>query len=458
MDSLKGLMKWLQRDEWRQPYNELIERHLGPPCERAGIAFGELADVIGSEHVGNLWGCMFEDFLTLDLDGTGNIVDDYLRRRGWKESVASNRYMMALRSSIMSLYEVSDVVRDQSFLARDLLRGGEPVRISERSATRSLKQWDLIAVRVVRTGSKNVIAGGVLAFDHELGETVREAFAALRKHMLSEVGKSAGPGDEEANPFDLDTEILRHSTFLFTHVWLNDILGQTLDPALPALCNSDGDEIAPTSVRYPLNEACDRAALEAALAAMPELRRSGDTLWHWSAAAAPASAQAPEEGQTFASIFEDGSVSMASVELKAQTLELETNSPQRALKAQALLGPVIGPFVGEPVLESQTLAEMSASRPAGDESAASSSLSADEERSVVHQMIGHHYRALLDQPVPMLGNVSPRTAAKTNKGREDLVGWLKLIENSVAREHEPSMSGYDVRWMWEELGVADLRR
>ena len=73
-------------------------------------------------------------------------------------------------------------------------------------------------------------------------------------------------------------------------------------------------------------------------------------------------------------------------------------------------------------------------------------------------MIGHHYRALLDQPVPMLGNVSPRTAAKTNKGREDLVGWLKLIENSVAREHEPSMSGYDVRWMWEELGVADLRR
>lgn len=63
--------------------------------------------------------------------------------------------MAALRSSVMSLYEVSDVVRDQSFLARDLLRGGTPVRISEKSATHSLKQWDRLAARVVEGGREN---------------------------------------------------------------------------------------------------------------------------------------------------------------------------------------------------------------------------------------------------------------------------------------------------------------
>ena len=45
--------------------NDLIERHLGPPCERAGIAFAQLGDEIG-EHVGVLWGCMLEDFLAGD--------------------------------------------------------------------------------------------------------------------------------------------------------------------------------------------------------------------------------------------------------------------------------------------------------------------------------------------------------------------------------------------------------
>jgi len=79
-----------------------------------------------------------------------NIVDDYLKRRGWKESASTRAYMSALRTSVMSLYEVSDIVRDTSFGARDLLRGGDPILISERLATRSLKQWDRIATRVVQ--------------------------------------------------------------------------------------------------------------------------------------------------------------------------------------------------------------------------------------------------------------------------------------------------------------------
>jgi len=48
--------------------------------------------------------------------------------------------MSGLRSSVMSLYEVSDVRAGESLLAHDLFRGGEPVRVSEGTATRSLKQ------------------------------------------------------------------------------------------------------------------------------------------------------------------------------------------------------------------------------------------------------------------------------------------------------------------------------
>src|SRR5262245_15629840 len=127
--ALDGLMKWLGREEWRAPFNDVLDEHLGPPCEAAGIALDKLAGVIGDQSMSVLWGCVFEDFLASELDDGSNIIDDYLKRRGWKESVPNKRYMTSLRSSVMSLYEVSDIVRDQSFLARDLLRGGEAVRI-----------------------------------------------------------------------------------------------------------------------------------------------------------------------------------------------------------------------------------------------------------------------------------------------------------------------------------------
>ena len=47
---------------------------------------------------------------------------------------------------------MSDIVPGTSFRARDLIRAGEPLLISERSATRSLKPWDRIAARVVQVG------------------------------------------------------------------------------------------------------------------------------------------------------------------------------------------------------------------------------------------------------------------------------------------------------------------
>jgi hypothetical protein len=107
----------------------LLHRHVAPVCAKFDVAVDELPELIEDQYP-TVWGCVFEDFLGRNLDGGRNIVDEYLKRRGWKESVSNKAYMAALRSSVMSLYEVSDIVRDASFLARDLLRGGETVRVS----------------------------------------------------------------------------------------------------------------------------------------------------------------------------------------------------------------------------------------------------------------------------------------------------------------------------------------
>jgi hypothetical protein len=82
-----------------------------------------------------------------------------------------------------------------------------------------------------------------------------------------------------------------------------------------------------------------------------------------------------------------------------------------------------------------------------------------EERAIVQASLDRHYANLLDQPVPMLGNITPRRAAKSVNEREKLVTWLKRLENTTARHDSGSpIAGYDASWIWEELGVAALRR
>src|SRR3546814_6814406 len=89
---------------------EALGDHLGLAMEEFDFEADELADIVGDHWAGVLWGCAFEDLLTRTIEpGDRNIVDDYIRRRGWNESGSTKIYLRALRSSVMSLYEVSEV-------------------------------------------------------------------------------------------------------------------------------------------------------------------------------------------------------------------------------------------------------------------------------------------------------------------------------------------------------------
>ncbi len=46
--------------------------------------------------------------------------------------------MTALQGSAMSLLKVSNIVPGHAFRARDLIRAGKPVVVTERTATRTL--------------------------------------------------------------------------------------------------------------------------------------------------------------------------------------------------------------------------------------------------------------------------------------------------------------------------------
>ena len=167
---LSDLIKWTARDEWRGRVDAVMAEHFEPAMEAFGLSFQEIDEALGG-------GWAFEGFLTRHFGPESeNPVEAYLRRRGWKERAATRACMTALQSSVMSLYEVSDIVPGQSFSARNLIRGGEPVLVTERTATWTLKPWDRIAARVVTEGDRSVLAGGVRTFTVEGSE---QLFAQL---------------------------------------------------------------------------------------------------------------------------------------------------------------------------------------------------------------------------------------------------------------------------------------
>src|SRR3546814_3464377 len=84
--------------------------------------------------------------------------DLYLKRRGWNEKAPNKAYMRALRDTVMSLSEVSEVVPGQSMTLRDLLRDVAPVTVREHGATQTLVNWDKIAARVVDVNGRHGIS------------------------------------------------------------------------------------------------------------------------------------------------------------------------------------------------------------------------------------------------------------------------------------------------------------
>jgi hypothetical protein len=466
--SLQGLMKWLTRADWRDRFAEVYDHHLLPTCRRTGLDAEEVIAILG-EHwfMTTVWGCAFEDFLTRESVDGRNIVDDYLKRRGWKEGASARAYMSALRGSVMSFYEVSDIVRDTSFRARDLVRGGEPVLISERLATRSLKQWDRIATRVVQIGSQMLISGVVLLYERETSEKVLKLLrnAAKRtdkaQQRLADLVRRDVNDPAIVNAFS-QTALLRAAAPMITTVWLIDTIDRATAPQIPEVRNAEGDELLFCTVHYPFAPGAAADDIRLALSRCPELRQENATFWNWIGPRRPAKPLGGPtqslKSQTFSTSLDNGSLVLGTVELKDKELILSVNSPARSERGRALLSEVLGGLVVQPLVEIQTLEQCMATRDPAPPPPLN--LSEEERRTIIRDGLDRHYRDLLDQPIPALGNKSPRAAVKTAKGRAKVVDWLKTLENHTAKfaGSNDEMATYNFTWLWTELGVNELRR
>ncbi|PYD78885.1 hypothetical protein CFR80_15855 [Komagataeibacter oboediens] len=198
---------------------------------------------------------------------------------------------------------------------------------------------------------------------------------------------------------------------------------------------------------------------------MAALRAESRSFWNW--LKEPMSdpvrkAGRDENGRFLRTEMDDGAIVLGTLDLKGRQLRLQVNSKERAERGRAMLQVGLGDLVRAPLTQIMTPAQAMEDRGTtpGREVSPELQIPPEEEARIIGQMLERHYRQVLDEPVPALGDMTPRQAVLTASGRKKVAIWLKDIENTTVRAQGSggAMAAYDFGWMWHELGIIRLRK
>jgi hypothetical protein len=463
--AIHNIMGWTDRPEWMDVRSALLDAHFGPVCDQLGIGREELRQEIEEYDVGGmLFGIMFEDLLSHRVPPDDrNIVDEYLERRGWRESVPGRRYLKQLRDSVLSLYEVIEVSPGHHCDVCDLVRGGEGIRVHEHMGTKNLFKWDRIAARVLKSKGKHVFAGGLLPFSQEAAQSLLTQLTESRKRFDKRPSRTADRATvaRKSSAENRDDRFLRDACPLFTSVWLIHTL-ERLHAPLPGLTNRDGEALMFTETRFPfLAEKLEDIAKRLDTAAEWERDSRHAHTWIW-LPQPDANVETPQSGWALET-FRGGQRPIGgTLELTPGVLTLTSNSMERATRGkntlEALLHGLIGPALTTLQTPDQLVAENATRQHGAGDREPQDTVDPEIAAELIHTALDQHYRRCLDEPIPALGNKTPRQCATSKKGRDMVIEWLKHLENNEL--HLAAKSGrepYNSSWMWDELKLAKYR-
>jgi hypothetical protein len=463
-EAIEHLASWARRGRWKEECARTIAEHFEPVCAKIGLNGDDLAQLLGEDLYSMVETCAFEDFLASRVGPRGrNIVDDYLDQRGWKESIQGRDYLHALRASVLSVYEVIEVNLGRSLILRDLIRGGAPIEVDERLGSLDAIKWDRLAARVLAVGDRRFLSGAVLHVPHEPAESIRQIFrAAVEKTRLRLADLLPSLTEESRRAIKdtlADTTVaLEGGARAITSVWLAYTVNKLTAP-LPHLTNFDGEAVTFVTVRFPLHHE-HRDEVTRLLDDAAELERERSRkLWTWKRLEAATGGVRPADGFSIVSRDDSGALIMGRVELRKKWLVLQVNSKERAERGIELLRHHLRGLLGKQVTETQSVENaLAESRERCNTNQAADPIPPEEGARVTREFLDHHYRHIINEPVPAVRSVSPRDAVRLPEGREKVISWLKFLENGErrrAREH--GETPYDFTWMWHELGVLEER-
>lgn len=354
------------------------------------------------------------------------VVDWFLAVEGRRLSPEERSWLQAQRSGWLGVWEVLEVAPGSGLEVRDLLTGAER-RVAEVSGSRTLVARDAVLGRVVDHGSLSLFAG---VHPRPLPP---EDGAAVVRAVRGRVRRRR----------DIPVERLREPAverYLVAR-WEESVAAMDARHSVPpVLCNTDGDELLFTTDHFAFDAAV-RDELAAALASVEELEgpdaEDGDDVYTFMRPAGAAGAL-------------PGGTVLGRVRLAAAGLALETNSLARADRLRERLEAACGDLLTHGAREHTSPPALAQ---AAGEPVEAPEPPPPEVQQALEEWLEEYYDAWLDQPVPALSGMTPRQAARTRAGREQVNVLLKEMENRAARL--PGGGTPDVARLRAKLGMED---
>ncbi len=362
---------------------------------------------------------MYNSWFSFDvnIDEGKSPLELFLEDRGRSLTRGERNYLERMRETHLRPYEVLAVERDRGLTLRDLW-SGEERQVREKAATRGLALWDVLAARLLEVEpGVHVLEGGVYPFPVKTKEGVLAEF----RHWHKKFRKSV--------PDATDDLFFKRTGFLFHHLWLKHVV---LRP-LPEIRTPEGAPVEFARLSFAVQDA---AALRDALDRHSDLEAGNDDgEWVWIE---------PAEGRIRI---------LGSIRLVTDRLELEVMSRPRAERGRKLLDEAAGPALRYQATVIQDLEQALRECPGEREAPSEPDIPPEERERILREFFDRHYRQWLDDSVPALGDRTPRESVGRKKDRGRVVELLKMMENRHAHAVRRGEPGYDMGWVWEELGL-----
>jgi hypothetical protein len=330
---------------------------------------------------------------------------------------AAREFAAAWAAAPVSLYEVDEVAAGEGMVLKDLLSKSR-LAVVEKSATETLKRWDVLFARVAEMEGINLLTGGVYPIRRRDLDWVLEQVRGLK----------ALPGSHSLTW----TRFLKRDWSLVPELWFH--LNAPSRSRLK-LTNTDGDPLVQIGLEI---EVRDPDGLRLRLDETPGIEPTEPDCWIWQ----DDRPDRPLER-----------VTLAFLEINDDTLRVSVNSLQREARIIELLQSRAKDCLGRvsrrdtPIdLESTPDSEL----PAADDEP-EPAVPPEVQRQVIHQFLEAHYRSWPDTAVPALDGHTPREAARDRALRPRLISLLKEMELNQSRASEPTAS-FDLSFLWAELG------
>ena len=357
---------------------------------------------------------------TLELEGKRRRVADLVLGSGGLLLDADARlWLEAMAREPLALWEVQEVRPGVGLRVSSVLTKEPATRwVVERSASRQLDRWSLLGARLIPHGEDWLFSGAVYPFERDDLLEFRQAHAGLC-HFHQELGH-----DRVAASWRAESGLLRSR-------WLARLLRR---PVLPELRDaSTGEPILFVTDHY---RVCALDRLASLLAKQSDVDGNAEDGW-----------------TRFEEIAGDHRRSLLHVRMgRGDRLTVEARTLMAGNLGRAWFQNLVGEsveFVRRELSDPRSLAAAEAGSRRG---ATPTAIALTTE--MMEAVYRSTYARWADEPVPSLGNKTPRKATRTAAGRQQVIELLKLYEEGEHRQaREQDREPVSLEFLWREVGL-----